>query len=408
MIKWGKLLTLLAILVVFFAGAGLSFGKLWHNIPRGLDIQGGFEILYQIDVPAGTKVTKDMLTATQSALENRISTFGVKETNITVEGNDRVRIQLAGVNEDQVRPVLGKPAVLEFRAPDTTTVLLTGSELKSNAQMQIDQTTNQIVVAVEFKDPSKFAKVTQDYLNQNVGIYLDGKVISNPTIQSVIAGGKAQITGMSSPQQAQNLANLLNAGSLPYPLKELSSNSVGASLGQSAFNTTIKAGLIALALIVLFMIVFYRIPGLIACIALAMYVYLLVAIFAGLKVDLTMPGVAALILGVGMAVDVNIIAYERIKDEFHAGKSLLSAITMGQRKSLPTIIDAETTSIIAGILMLSFGAGTVHSFAIAHLISIVTTFITAVMLSRWMLSLTVRSNLFKNPWWFGAKKGAGR
>lgn len=409
MIKWGKLMTLLVILAVFFTGAGLTFGKLWNKIPRGLDIQGGFEVLYQIKVPAGTPITSDMLISTQRALENRIKSFGVKEPNIQVENPDRIRVQLAGVKDEKtIRDVLGKPAVLEFRAPDGKTVLLRGSDLKPNAHIEIDPNTNSIRVAVEFKDASQFAKITQEYQGKNIGIYLDNVLITNPVIREVIPSGQATIDGQRTPEEAKQLADLLNAGALPYPLEQLSSNSVGASLGQSAFATTLKAGYIALALIVLFMIWFYRIPGLIASIALAMYIYLIVAVFAGLKVDLTMPGVAALILGVGMAVDVNIIAYERIKDEFAAGKSLISAVVTGQRKSLSTIIDAETTSIIAGLLMLLFGAGSVRSFAIAHLISIVATFVTAVMISRYMLGLTVRSNLFKSPWWYGAKKGEGR
>lgn len=403
--KWSKLLTLLLVLALFAGLAGTTAKKLWHGIPLGLDLQGGFDVLYEVLPTENQPVTREGVLATQRALENRVNAIGAREPNITIEGSNRIRVQLAGVeNQEEAKRILGEPAKLEFRAPDDKTVLLTGADLKPNARFQQDSQTGQVVVAVEFKEPKKLQDVTTQYLGQPMGIYLNGRQLSKPTIQSIISTGTAQITGLRDAKEATELANLLNAGALPYPIKELSSMSVGATLGQAALEKTMYAAGVAFVLIFVFMIVFYRLPGLIANIALLMYMYLLIAVFRGMDIVLTLPGLAALILGVGMAVDVNIITYERIKDEFRSGKTLLSSIIMGQKRSMPTIIDANTTSLIAGAIMFWFGSGQVRGFAVAHMISILATFLTAVLLSRWMLILLARSNLVKNPWWFGARK----
>ncbi|WP_018130836.1 protein translocase subunit SecD [Effusibacillus pohliae] len=403
--KWSKLITLLIVLALFAGLAGMTTKRLWDGIPLGLDLQGGFDVLYEVLPADNQPVTREGVLATQRALENRVNALGVREPNITIEGTNRIRVQLAGVeNQEEAKRILGEPAKLEFRAPDDKTVLLTGADLKPNARYQQDPNTGRPEVAVEFADPKKLQDVTTKYLGQQMGIWLNGRMLSKPFIQAVISDGKAVINGMASPKEANELATLLNAGALPYPIKELSSMSVGATLGQAALQKTLYAAGIAFILIFVFMLVVYRLPGLIANIALLMYMYLLVAVFRGMDIVLTLPGLAALVLGVGMAVDVNIIAYERMKDEFRAGKTLLSAVIMGQKRSLPTIIDANTTSLIAGAIMLWFGSGQVRGFAIAHIISILASFLTAVLLSRWMLLLLVRSNLVKNPWWFGAPK----
>lgn len=403
--KWSKVISLLLVLALFAGLAGATTKKLWTGIPLGLDLQGGFDVLYEVQPTEKQAVTREGVIATQRALENRVNAIGVSEPNIQIEGANRIRVQLAGVpDQEQARKILGEPAQLEFRAPDDKEVLLTGADLKPNAKYQPDPNTGAALVAVEFEDPKKFQDVTTKYLGQPMGIYLNGRQLSKPTIQSVISGGHATISGFANVQEATNLANLLNAGALPFPIKELSSTSVGATLGQAALKTTMYAAAIAFVIIFVFMLVLYRLPGLIAVISLLMYMYLLIAVFRGMHVVLTLPGLAALILGVGMAVDVNIIVYERIKDEFRAGKTLLSSVIMGEKRSFPTIVDANTTSLIAGAIMFWFGSGQVRGFAVAHMISILATFLTAVLISRWMLMTLVRSNLVKNPWWFGAPK----
>ncbi|MDI3328785.1 MAG: protein translocase subunit SecD [Alicyclobacillaceae bacterium] len=400
-----KILVFFLFILVFGALAGWTTPKIWNRVVLGLDLQGGFDVLYQIVPPAGQKVDETAVKATVAALDRRINALGVAEPSIQVEGSDRIRVQLAGVfDQQQAKEMLGKPAVLEFRAPDGT-VLLTGRDLKSNARYETNPQTNAPVVAVEFQDPAKFRDITEKYLGQPIAIVLDGQVISAPTVRNVIPDGRAVIEGEKTPDDAIRLANLLNAGALPYPLKELSSTAVGPTLGQAALQKTMVAAVVAVALIFLFMIVVYRIPGLVADLSLLVYLYLILLVFAGLKVTLTLPGLAALVLGVGMAVDANIITYERIRDEFRTGKSVLSSFVAGTRKSLRTILDSNITTVIAGIVMYFFGTGSIRGFAVALIVSIVISMVTAVFLSRWLLHLLVTSDWLKSPAWYGLKEG---
>lgn len=402
---WQKLILFFLFIALFGALAGWTTPKVLHRVVLGLDLQGGFDVLYQIVPPAGQKVDQQAVKATIAALDRRINALGVSEPLIQVEGSDRIRVQLAGVFDQQkAKEMLGKPAVLEFKAPDGT-VLLTGKDLKSNARYETDPQTNAPVVAVEFQDPAKFRDITQKYLYQQIAIVLDGQVISAPQVKTVIPDGRAVIEGEKTPDDAIRLANLLNAGALPYPLKELSSTAVGPTLGQAALHKTMVAAAVAVALIFLFMVIVYRIPGLVADISLLAYMYLSLLVFAGLKVTLTLPGLAALVLGAGMAVDANIITYERIRDEYRMGKSLLSSFIVGSRKSLRTILDSNLTTVIAGVVLYLFGTGSVRGFAVALIVSIVISMLTAVFLSRWLLHLLVTSNLLARPGWYGLREG---
>jgi preprotein translocase subunit SecD len=409
MIKWSRFIGFLLIVVLFFALALPTYNGIWGGITLGLDLQGGFDVLYEVQKGTnGEEVTPEGVKATLEAIERRVDKAGISEPNIQKEGENRIRVQLAGVfDQEEAKRMLVKTAELRFLNPAGEPVAY-GKDLKSNAKYVTDPNTGAPQVAVEFKDPDLFKDITTKYLGQPLAIELDGKIITAPTIQQVIHTGQAVINGQKDAKEATELANLLNAGALPYPLKEISSFRVSPSLGEEALTKTMYAGLVAFILIFAFMLIYYRLPGLIACIALVMYAYLLFAAVNFMGITLTLPGLAALVLGIGMAVDVNIIAAERMKDEFRAGKSTLSAVIMGQKRSMPTIIDANITSIIAGILMYWFGTGQIKSFAVAHIISVLATFITAVLISRLMLQLLVRSNLIKNPWWFGAprKKGA--
>lgn len=407
MIKWSRFLGFLMIVVLFFALAIPTYQSIWNNIQLGLDLKGGFDVLYEVKDAPEEKVTMEGVIATKNAIEKRIDSAGISEPNLAIEGDNRIRVQLAGVfNQEEAKKLLVQSAELEFKSP-TGEKLASGRDLKSNARAQTDQQTGAPQVAVEFKDPKLFADITTKYVGQQVSIWLDGEMIQNPIINEPILTGSAVINGQADLKEAREIANYLNAGALPFPLEEISSFGVSPSLGEEALHDTLYAGGIAFVLIFIFMVVYYRLPGLIGMIALIMYTYLLFSVVSFMGITLTLPGLAALILGVGMAVDVNIIAIERMKDEFRNGKSLLSAVIMGQKRSMPTIIDANITSIIAGILMYWFGTGAIKSFAVAHIISVLATFVTAVLISRLMLQLLVRSNLIKNPWWYGASKKGG-
>lgn len=402
MIKWGRLTTLILIVVIIFS-LTISSGKyLFSKIPLGLDLQGGFDVLYQIG-NGGPGITANDVSATVAALTNRVNTLGVSEPLIEVEGTNRVRVELAGVHDPyQARKFLSAEADLQFRSP-TGQVLLTGRDLVSNAHYEADPNTGQPDVAVQFKDPAKFAAITQKYLGKQIAIWLNGKELQAPTVQQVIPNGQATIS-QTSVNDAITLANLLNAGALPYPLHELSSTTVGPTLGQAALHSTLFAAGAAIVLIFLFMLFMYRLPGLIAIFALVAYTLALVAVFAGFPVTLTLTGLAALVLGIGMAVDANIITYERIKDELRNGKTLQSAVIAGQRKALRTILDSNVTTFIAAAVMYGYGTGDVRGFAVALIASIIVSLLTAVLLSRSMLILLTRSNIVKNPWLFGGKR----
>ncbi len=404
MIKWGRLTTFILLVVIILGATIFTSRMLYTRIPLGLDLQGGFDVLYQIG-NSNQNVTASDVAATVAALENRVNTLGVSEPLIEVEGTNRVRVDLAGkFNQYQARKFLSAEANLQFKSP-TGQVLLTGRDLVG-AHYAADPNTGAATVAVQFKDPAKFAAITQKYLNQRVSIWLNGHMLQDPTIDSVIPNGQAVISGNFTLQSATNLANLLKAGALPFPLHELSSMSVGPTLGQAALHATLFAGALAVILIFIFMILMYRLPGLIAVLALVAYSYVLIAVFAGFPITLTLTGLAALVLGIGMAVDANIITYERIKDELRNGKSLQSSVVAGQRKALRTILDSNVTTFIAGCVMYAYGTGDVRGFAVALIASIIVSLLTAVLLSRSLLILLTKSSIVKNPWLFGAKRKA--
>ena len=410
MVKRGRLTTLIVIIAVIFGLIVSSGGYLASKIPLGLDLKGGFNILYQIGNP-NQHVTANDVSATVATLTNRVNALGVSSPLIQVVDGTRVNVALAGsFNQTSARQFLSKPANLEFKSTSGK-VLATGADLVSNAHYTPNPTTQAPLVAIQFKNPALFRAISQKYLGKPLAIWFDGKDLEAPTIKNVFTNGQATISGFASIKAAQQLASLLNAGALPLPLHVLSSMSVGPTLGQAALHATLIAALVAVVAIFAFMLLIYRLPGLIAIFSLCAYGYVIIAVFAGFPVTLTLTGLAALVLGIGMAVDANIITYERIKDELRRGRSLQSAVITGQRKALRTILDSNTTTLIAGIVMYIYGSGDVRGFAVALIASIIISLLTAVFLSRGMLMLLTRSNLVRNVWWFGLggkKEAAGQ
>ena len=404
MVRWGRVTGLLIIVLALSILIILTVSPVLKNITLGLDLQGGFEVLYQAKTPNGEEITSKGLSDTAAALEKRVSVIGVAEPSIEIESGNRIRVELAGVkDQDAARDLLGKPAKLTFRN-SAGEILLDGTDLvQGGAKLDYDQI-NRPVVVLELKDAGKFRDITTEYYGQPIAIYLDEKMITNPTVEHIISSGVATITGQRTIDEAQELVDLLNAGALPLELEEIESRSVGASLGMKALELAVKAGIIGSVLILLFMIFYYRIPGIIASFSLIVYLYLILVVFQGMHVTLTLPGIAALILGVGMAVDANIITYERVKEELRSGKSLLSAIRAGSKRSLSTIMDANITTIIAAVVLFIFGSGPIQGFAITLIVSIVVSLITAVFGSRMLLNLFVRSNLATKPWGYGVKE----
>ena len=415
--KFSRIIAFILIVAVLFVGMGLTYKNVVKNVNLGLDLQGGFEVLYQVKPLDGDKkIDEKALQSTARTLENRVNVLGVSEPHIQVEDPDRIRVQLAGVKDpDEARKILSSQANLTIRDANDK-VKLTGKDIvQGSAKQEFKQGTNEPAVTFKLKDRAKFKKVTEEISKKQENmmvVWLDykkgdsyhkelekpedkRKYVSAASVDQPINSDSVEISGGFHGQQgverAKQIAELLNAGSLPVDLKEIYSNSVGAQFGQDALDKTIFASAIGVAIIYLFMVGFYRLPGLVAIIALTVYIYLTLVAFNFISGVLTLPGLAALVLGVGMAVDANIIMYERIKDELRIGRTLKQAYSKANKSSFLTIFDSNLTTVIAAGVLFFFGESSVKGFATMLLLGILMIFVTAVFLSRGLLSLLVSS-----------------
>ncbi|ASE36248.1 protein translocase subunit SecDF [Staphylococcus pettenkoferi] len=431
--KGSRIAAFILLVVLLFAGMGLTYKSVVKNVNLGLDLQGGFEVLYQVNpLDKGDKIDDKAVKSTSKTLENRVNSLGVSEPKIQVEDKNRIRVQLAGIkNQSQARDILSSKAKLTVRDADDN-VKLTGKDLKQGtAKQEFKQNTNSPTVTFKVKDSDKFRKVTEEISKKKENVmvvWLDyekgdsyhkeskkeqegkkPKYVSAANVDQPINSDSVEISGgfngKEGVERAKQIADLLNAGSLPVDLKEIYSNSVGAQFGQDALNKTLFASLVGVAVVYLFMLGFYRLPGLVANIALTAYIYLTLVAFNFISGVLTLPGIAALVLGVGMAVDANIIMYERIKDELKVGRTLKQAYKKANKSSFLTIVDANLTTVIAAAVLFFFGESSVKGFATLLLLGILMIFVTAVFLSRILMSLLVSSNYFKKSYWlFGVSK----
>lgn len=421
MVKRSRIVAFLLIVVVFAGLMGGTTNNILKDIKLGLDLQGGFEVLYEVaPIDKSQKINEDILNSTAKALDKRINVLGVSEPIIQIEGKDRVRVQLAGVtDQNKARELLSTEANLSFRDINDKE-LMDGSDLVEGGADQAFDQNGKPSVTLKLKSAEKFKDVTTEVLGNPLVIWLDyedgdsyaaeaakadPKFLSNPMVSKVLNTDTVSITGNFTVQEAKTLADLLNAGALPVKLTEVYSTSVGAQFGDEALKDTVFAGIVGVGLVFLFMLFYYRLPGLIAIITLSVFVYLNLLVLDLMNGVLTLPGIAAVILGVGMAVDANIITYERIKDELKVGKTLKSAYQAGNKNSISTIIDANLTTILASIILFAYGTSSVRGFATLLIVSILVSFITAVYGTRLLLGLIVNSKAFnKKPSWFGVNK----
>lgn len=422
MVKRSRIVAFLLIIVLAAGLMGGTTNKILGEIKLGLDLQGGFEVLYKVEpLEKGKgKIDESALKSTAQALDKRINVLGVSEPVIQIEGNDRIRVQLAGItDQNEAREMLSTEANLTFRDIQDKK-LLDGSDLvQGGAAQEFDQY-GKPSVSLKLKDANKFKEVTESVLGSPLVIWLDfedgdsyseeaakeePKYLSAPMVSEVINSDTVSITGNFTVDEATRLAELLNAGALPVKLTEEYSTSVGAQFGDQALKDTVKAGIIGVGIVFLFMLLYYRLPGLVAVITLSIYVYLNLLVLDLMNGVLTLPGIAALILGVGMAVDANIITYERIKDELRVGKSLRAAVQAGNKNSTSTVVDANLTTMLAAIILFVYGTSSVKGFATLLIVSILMSFVSAVYGSRLLLGLLVKSKAFdKKITWFGVNK----
>lgn len=422
----GKIVAFFLIVLLLLGLVGTTVTGIAKKINLGLDLQGGFEVLYEVSpVDDSQEVTQKTLESTVKILNDRVNGLGISETSIDIEGSDRIRVQLAGVeDQEQARDMLATSARLSFRDVNDKKYL-DGSDIKEgSAKQDFDGETGEPIVTVKLKSASKFADVTREIKDMGVPDnrlviwmdYEDGdsfeeeakkenpKFESAPTVGQVINSPDVQIEGYTV-DEAKDLASVINAGSLPVNMDELYSNSVGAQFGEKALNKTVIAGIIGIAAVLLFMVAIYRFPGVIASINLIVYVFLILLVFELMNGVLTLPGIAALILGVGMAVDANVITFERIKEELREGKSVLAAFKTGTSNSLRAIIDANITTLLAAIVLFIFGTSSVQGFATMLIVSIFVSFVTAVYGTRLLMQLWIKTDFLKRRvTWFGVKK----
>ncbi|MCA0755243.1 protein translocase subunit SecD [Paenibacillus sp. N4] len=400
-----RILAFLAIVVIMFGVIAWTSPSLVKDVRLGLDLKGGFEVLYEATpLEGGEAVTPESLKETARSLEERIDSLGIVEPEITTEGSNRIRLKLAGVeNEDEVREILAKPIQLTFRGPDGK-VELAGSDFKQNGAGIGYDDLGKPFVTIELKDADKFEEITRRLTGSYLAIYLDEEELSRPSVNFAISGGSATITGDYTTDEAKELRDMINLGALPLKLTEKYTQSVGAKLGLESLKDTVEAGIIGTVIILVFLIILFRIPGVIAAITVITYTWLLILVFNLMNATLTLPGIAAFVLGIGMAVDANIIMYERIKEEIRSGKSLLSSLKSGSKNSFRTIMDANITNIIASAVLYYIGNGAIRGFALTMIFSILVSMITNIFLSRLLIMLLIRSNLFTKPSYYGVKE----
>lgn len=418
------LVKMIAVLVVIFGLIATTFNSIKNNLNLGLDLKGGFEILYEV-TPLNEGQAVDM-TAVTNSISKRVNVLGVSEPQIVVEGDNRVRVQLAGVADQQsARQMLGTTANLTFRDVDDN--LLSDASIITEGGASLNYQDGRPIVSLKIKDQAKFAEMTrtisQKTNGQNVMIiwldYSDGdhyvdelakersgqepKYISAASVRSEI-NGDCIIEGNFTEKEARTLADLINSGSLPVKLTEISSNVVSAAYGAGALKSTSLAGVIGIIAVMIYMAIVYRVPSIISNIMLCAYIWSIFFVYSLMGAVLTLPGIAALVLGVGMTVDANIITYERIRQELYKGKRLLSAVESGKKLSFTSIFDTQITTLLAGIIMYWKGNGSVRGFATMLVITVVMTMILNVLLSRYLLDLLVGSGLLHdNPKLIGVK-----
>ncbi|MER2127031.1 protein translocase subunit SecDF [Solibacillus sp.] len=423
-----RIITFVLVVALLFTGMGTTVEKVLNDVKLGLDLQGGFEVLYEVEsLVDGQKITPQVLTDTTTALNGRINEFGVSEPSIQVEGEDRIRVQLAGLDDQSsARELLSSTANLTFRDVNDN-ILLDGTDLKEGgANASFDQQ-NLPIVTLTLKDAAKFAEVTQKVMsmgapNNLLVVWLDfeegvdsyaaesqkppadQKFQSAASVTQVLNTTDVMISGNFTVDETKQFASVLNAGSLPVKLTEIFSTSVGAQFGADALKDTVFAGIVGVLLIFLFMLLYYRLPGFISIITLSVFTYLVLIVFNGINAVLTLPGIAAIVLGIGMAVDANILTAERIREELRVGHTVKDAFKLGSKSSLTAIIDAQLTTLLAAVVLFYFGTSSVKGFATTLIISILLSFVTAVWGSRMLQGLLVNSGYFNNPAWFGISK----
>ncbi len=397
-------LVIVAVLIVvaaFLALNGLHIpGKstylkpVGEAISLGLDLRGGVSTEY-IATDTSMDNYESLLEGTVSALRTRLTNAGFTEANVAIQGTDRILVEIPDVDDpEEVARIIGTPAHLEFRDPNGN-VVVEGKDIKqAGVQYANDEKTLYGVgFELDAAGAKAFENATREFLGQSISIYLDDDLISAPTVQAVIAGGNGIITGSSAESSedsynwARNLAMLIQSGALPMDIAEVETRAISATLGIEAIDGAIIAGIVGLILVLVFMLVMYRLPGVAADMALLIYVLIVFYALAISGAQLTLQGIAGILLGIGMAVDANVVIFERFREELKEGRTPLNAVKFGFRNAGRAVLDSNVTTLIAAVVLMIFGTGTIKGFATTLMISIIASYFTAVVVTRGLLIL---------------------
>ncbi|MGV3523017.1 MAG: protein translocase subunit SecD [Candidatus Sericytochromatia bacterium] len=409
----------LLIIALLIAGAGWI--SLTRPIRKGLDIQGGVHLVVEAqDVPQkivdnkvveeAIQVNPQTMQAAQAVVRQRVDGLGVAEPLIQLKGDRQIIVELPGIKDPQEAvKLIGETAKLDFRRPDPkdpTKFVESGvyGKMLKDARANL-RGANDWIIEFEFnaEGAKKFGELTTQLVGQPLGIFLDGNMISAPRVNSPITGGSGIIEGGFTAEDAKTLAIQLKAGQLPVPLKMVENRTVGPTLGQEAVDRSFMAAASGLAIVLLYMLWFYRIPGIMANISLGMYALFNLAVFKLIPITLTVPGIAGFILSIGMAVDANVLIFERTKEELRAGKSIFNAVEAGFNRAFSSIFDSNVTTLISSAVLYYFGTGLIRGFAVTLAIGVLISMFTAITVTRTLMRVLVRFRKMRNPVLYGVK-----
>lgn len=407
------------IYIIILVIAGISYTPLKKNLQLGLDLKGGVHVMLKAKENNGQPVTANDMNKLQEIMRKRVDSLGINEPVVQIVGNNRLIVDMAGINDrDDAINLIGKTAELKFISGDVeinnildAVPILTGSDLKKAYTIKSNNA-NEYLIALEFNETGKtaFAEATSRLSTKypkgdprrKIAIFLDNELITNPNVKEAITYGQATISGeFNSFDEANNIARLLNSGALPVSLQIIEKSTIGPTLGTESLNKSLTAVGVGLVLLVLFLISLYRLPGIVTTFSLIVFTNLLLAIIVIIKATLTLPGIAAMILTIAIAADANIILICRIQDELKSGKSLQASINNGYKKAFITIIDTNITTMLAGVIILVIGSGSIQGFAVILLIGIAINLITSLILSRIILQLTAKIKFFQKKSFYG-------
>ena len=404
MLRQHSLLKLVISVAVIIGAFFALVQPLASSIRQGLDLQGGTHVVLEAVDTAQAQVNDDAMNRVIAIMEKRVNSLGLTEPIIQREGERRVIIELPGIKDpDAAIQTIGKTAMLEFRDEEGNTVL-TGTDLK-DAQASTNPQTGQNVVNLEFSDEGaqKFADLTMKNVGRTIAILLDGEVLTAPNVREPILGGRAEITGQKTLEEAQNLAVVLRSGALPVKVEIIETRTVGPTLGQDSKDKSQFAFVVGLGAVVIFMVFFYHLSGFIADVALMAYTIMLLGILYLMDATLTLPGVAGIILSIGMAVDANVLIFEHFKEEYQVNhKSLRLAMDAGFSRAFTTIFDSNVTTLIAAGVLFFLVTGTIRGFAITLGVGTILSMFTAITLTQYLLKLMINSKLSESPALYGA------